>query len=94
MRGTEIPLPARIVALADAFDAITADRPYKAPQPAAAAREIIRRDSGSHFDPVVVDAFLRRFDTLASIQKQARAPAPVVVGASSLLPRQLAAAGV
>ena len=70
LRGTEIPLPARIVAIADAYDAITSIRPYKAPQPATAARDIIQEDSGSHFDPVVVEAFLRRFDTLASVHKQ------------------------
>jgi putative two-component system response regulator len=94
LRGTEIPLPARIVAIADAYDAITSIRPYKAPQPATAARDIIRRDSGSHFDPVVVEAFLRRFDTLASVHKQALEQVPVAIGANALLPEQLAAAAV
>jgi putative two-component system response regulator len=70
LRGTGIPLPARIVTIADAYDAITSVRPYKAAQSAAAARKIIERDSGSHFDPVVVEAFLRRFDALASLQKR------------------------
>ena len=63
--GTDIPLPARIVAIADAFDAITSIRPYKAPQSATIARRRIQGDSGSHFDPAVVEAFLRRFDALA-----------------------------
>jgi putative two-component system response regulator len=94
LRGTEIPLPARIVAIADAYDAITSIRPYKAPQPATTARDIIQRDSGSHFDPVVVEAFLRRFDTLVSVHKQTRDHDPVVIGANSLLPEQLAAARV
>ncbi len=98
LRGTEIPLPARIVALADAFDAITSIRPYKAPQPATTARDIIQRDSGSHFDPVVVEAFLRRFDALASIQKQSQEqgvePPPGVSLGEARIPDALAAAGV
>ncbi len=93
LSGTEIPLPARIVALADAFDAITSLRPYKAAQSAAAARDIVLKDSGTHFDPAVVEAFLRRFETLANVQKQGLVQAPIVVGAASFLPEQLAAAG-
>ncbi|MEI8375019.1 MAG: response regulator [Planctomycetota bacterium] len=89
LRGTEIPLSARIVALADAYDAITSIRPYKAPQSAATARDIIQRDSGSHFDPVVVEAFLRRMDTLASVQKQAQEHAPIAIGTGSLFPGQV-----
>ncbi len=93
LRGTEIPLPARIVAIADAYDAITSARPYKAAQPATGARDIIRRDSRSHFDPVVVEAFLRRFDALASIQRQGLEqnlePAAVIFGDNSLLSSQL-----
>jgi putative two-component system response regulator len=92
LSGTKIPLAARIVALADAYDAITSIRPYKAAQPATAARDIIQGDSGSHFDPVVVEAFLRRFDTLVSVQKPDRAM--IIVGANSLLSTQLASAGV
>ena len=91
--GTETPLPARIVALADAFDAITSARPYKDPMPADAARKILARDSGSHFDPVVVEAFLARFDTVVSVQKQIEDRPPLVIGANSLLPEQLVALG-
>jgi len=90
--GTETPLPARIVALADAFDAITSARPYKDPLPADVAREIIERDSGSHFDPVIVEAFLGRFDTVVSVEKQIRDRAPVVLGSNSLQPEHLVAA--
>jgi HD-GYP domain-containing protein (c-di-GMP phosphodiesterase class II) len=93
LRGTEIPLPARIVALADAYDAITSARPYKAPLPASSAREIVQRDSGSHFDPVVVEAFLRRFDTVVSVQKQTEDRVPIVIGANALRPEHLAAVG-
>ena len=62
LRGREIPLSARIVALADVYDALTSRRVYKPSYSPDAAREIIVRDSDSHFDPVIVDAFLARFD--------------------------------
>ena len=91
--GTETPLPARIIALADAFDAITSARRYKDPLPADAAREIIERDSGSHFDPVVVETFLRRFDTVIRVQKQIQDRNPVVIGANNLPPEHLIAQG-
>jgi putative two-component system response regulator len=92
LRGTDIPLSARIVAIADAYDAITSIRPYKAPQPATIARRIIRQDSGSHFDPVVVEAFLRQSDAFENILEQTQDPAPVGILANSLLPEQLAVA--
>jgi HD-GYP domain-containing protein (c-di-GMP phosphodiesterase class II) len=57
--GTEIPVGARIFAVADTLDAMTSDRPYRAALPFRAAREEIRRCSGSQFDPDVVQAFLR-----------------------------------
>ena len=62
LQGQEIPLSARIVALADVYDALTSRRVYKPPYSPDAAREIIIRESGSHFDPVIVDAFLARCD--------------------------------
>lgn len=62
LRGQEIPLSARIVALADVYDALTSRRVYKPAYTPDAAREIIVCDSDSHFDPAVVDAFLARFD--------------------------------
>ena len=61
---------------------------------AAAARDIIQRDSGSHFDPVVVEAFLQCFDDMANVHKQGLNQAQVVIGANSFLTEQLAAAGV
>ncbi|MEO8502547.1 MAG: HD domain-containing phosphohydrolase [Acidobacteriota bacterium] len=68
--GTAIPLAARIVALADAYDAITSKRPYKQ---AFSHDEAIRRivaDRGAHFDPQVVDAFLRSSLEFAEIQRK------------------------
>jgi putative two-component system response regulator len=57
LKGTEIPLSARIVALADVFDALTHTRPYKEAWPVDDAVAQIVSESGAHFDPLVVDAF-------------------------------------
>jgi response regulator RpfG family c-di-GMP phosphodiesterase len=58
LMGEEIPLGARIFAVADTLDAMTSDRPYRQAQPFAAAREEIAKQSGQQFDPSVVKAFL------------------------------------
>ncbi|MDD5247452.1 MAG: bacteriohemerythrin [Rhodocyclaceae bacterium] len=58
LKGEEIPLAARIVALVDVFDALTSLRPYKKAWPLDKAIETIRAGAGSHFDPHVVEAFL------------------------------------
>lgn len=60
LRGEEIPLSARIVAIADVYDAITSRRVYKSAMSHEKAREIIANSAGTQFDPVIVDAFLRR----------------------------------
>jgi putative two-component system response regulator len=59
LRGQDIPLCGRIVAVADVYDALTSRRVYKAASTHDVARSIILRDRGTHFDPVVIDAFLR-----------------------------------
>jgi len=56
-RGEEIPINARIFAIVDVFDALTSKRPYKNPLPFGEAMAILRRDSGSHFDPRLIVAF-------------------------------------
>ena len=58
LKGEEIPLSARIMAVADVFDALIAKRVYKLPMPFDQAMDIIKKDSGSHFDPVCVQAFV------------------------------------
>lgn len=58
LAGDEIPLGARIFAIADTLDAITSDRPYRPAQSLGAAREEIERWSGRQFDPEVVQVFL------------------------------------
>jgi putative nucleotidyltransferase with HDIG domain len=59
LRGNEIPIGARIFAVADTLDAITSDRPYRKARSFDAAREEILRCSGTQFDPVVVEVFLK-----------------------------------
>jgi len=64
LRGEQIPLGARIFSVVDAFDAMTFDRPYSKAISFDAARSEIKRCAGSHFDPAVVEAFLRVPETL------------------------------
>jgi len=58
LRGDQIPLGARIFAIADTFDAMTSDRPYRAAQSIATGRREIERHSGKQFDPEIVKVFL------------------------------------
>jgi putative nucleotidyltransferase with HDIG domain len=58
LKGEQIPLGARIFAIADTLDAMISDRPYRKAAPISAAREEIRRYSGTQFDPRVVEVFL------------------------------------
>jgi len=62
LAGDEIPLGSRVFAVADTFDAMTSDRPYRRALPWDAAREEIIRHSGSQFDPQVVQAFLQAYE--------------------------------
>ncbi|MCJ7533951.1 MAG: HD domain-containing protein [Anaerolineales bacterium] len=62
--GEEIPLEARIFAIADVWDALCSDRPYRKALPAETALKYIEDNRGTHFDPKVVDAFLIVFTTL------------------------------
>jgi putative two-component system response regulator len=59
IKGEQIPLISRILAIADSFDAMTSDRPYRSAMPAAKAIEEVKRCSGTQFDPTVVEAFLK-----------------------------------
>jgi putative nucleotidyltransferase with HDIG domain len=64
LRGEQIPLGARIFAVADTLDAMISDRPYRKALPISAARDEIRRFSGRQFDPRVVEVFLSQPDSL------------------------------
>jgi putative two-component system response regulator len=57
LRGEEIPLAGRITAIADTFDALTHERPYRPALTVAAALEVMRRERGTHFDPGLLDLF-------------------------------------
>ena len=70
LTGTEIPVAARIAAIADVFDALTSKRPYRKPFSLEEALVIIREGRGSHFDPDVVDAFFAVLDEILTIKKQ------------------------
>jgi HD-GYP domain-containing protein (c-di-GMP phosphodiesterase class II) len=59
LRGEAIPLSARIMAVADVFDALVAERIYKKPFSYEKAMQIITEGAGQHFDPVVVEAFTK-----------------------------------
>ncbi len=60
-RGEEIPLEARIISVADVYDSLTSDRPYRKAITPFEAKEIIVKGSGTEFDPKVVNAFLTAF---------------------------------
>lgn len=66
--GNEITLEARIVAVADVYDALTSPRPYKKAWSSADAVEYLTTNSGRHFDPVCVDAFISQLPKAQSIQ--------------------------
>lgn len=66
-QGDAIPIPARLMALADVFDAVVSPRVYKPAVPLEQARSIISAQRGSHFDPEVVDTFIDGFDEFAAI---------------------------
>lgn len=63
-----IPLPARIVAVADVFDALTSSRPYKEAWSVEKALQLLTTGSGSHFDPVCISAFMARLDDVRAIR--------------------------
>ena len=69
-KGTEIPIIGRIAAVADVFDALTSERPYKHAWSEEEAAEEIRRCSGSHFDPDLVKAFFNRFSDILDVKRQ------------------------
>ncbi|MGE5663946.1 MAG: CHASE2 domain-containing protein [Deltaproteobacteria bacterium] len=69
LKGDEIPVPGRLMAVADAYDAIISPRGYKPAFPHGEAVRILRANRGTHFDPDVVDAFLQvsdEFDRIAN----------------------------
>ncbi len=69
LSGEDIPLAARILTLADVYDALTSQRAYKDALSHARARDLIVEGRGTHFDPLVVDSFLRQENAFASMRE-------------------------
>jgi response regulator RpfG family c-di-GMP phosphodiesterase len=69
LKGLDIPLEGRLMAIADVYDALISKRPYKEPMPAEKAKSVIVEGAGSHFDPALVEIFLKVSDKFALIAK-------------------------
>jgi putative two-component system response regulator len=68
LKGTDIPVAGRIVAIADTFDALTSKRPYKDPYPKEVTYDILKKERGEHFDPDILDAFIDNYEQLFEIR--------------------------
>ncbi len=69
LKGEDIPVEARIVAVADVFDALVSKRPYKEPWLPEEALKFIVSQKGKHFDPAVVQAFVQEYDRIISMYR-------------------------
>ena len=76
LKGEAIPLPARICAVCDVFDALTSDRPYKKAWAVEDAAKEIKKLSGTHFDPVIVDTFVAILREILLIKRDVEALLP------------------
>lgn len=72
LQGNDIPLPARIVAIADVFDALTSVRPYKTAWSIQDAMAYVRKQRGQHFDPDVIDAFFSQLNKIIDVYHSLR----------------------
>ncbi|MGL5986522.1 MAG: HD domain-containing phosphohydrolase, partial [Burkholderiales bacterium] len=70
LKAQDIPIDGRIVAVADVFDALTSERPYKKAWPVDDAVKFMHENSGSHFDPVCIEAFFRNWDEIMAIKNR------------------------
>jgi putative two-component system response regulator len=75
LAGADIPLPGRIVAVADVYDALSSKRPYKDPIPREKCFAILEEGRGAHFDPQVLDAFFTRSADIVQAQLDLADPA-------------------
>ncbi len=74
LSGEKIPLAGRIVAIADVFDALTSDRPYRTRLSLECALEIMREGRGLHFDPALLDCFMEHLDEVLEVSKVEKDP--------------------
>ncbi len=86
LHGEQIPVSARIMAIADVFDALVSPRVYKPAFGFEVAREQIAAGRGTHFDPVMTDAFLDGFDAFRAIAEALRDGIPPVAASASPCP--------
>ncbi|MCP3891805.1 MAG: response regulator [Desulfobulbaceae bacterium] len=70
LKGEEVPLAARIVAVIDVYDALGSERPYKEGLPEEKCQDIIREGRGTHFDPEIVDLFFEHIEEIKAIKKK------------------------
>ena len=68
LAGEDIPIEARIVAVADVFDALTSKRPYKEAWPVEKAVALLKEEAGKHFDPLLVDLFLEEMERIEEVR--------------------------
>jgi HD-GYP domain-containing protein (c-di-GMP phosphodiesterase class II) len=78
LAGDQIPFTARIIAVADVYDALTSTRSYRPAMPTKKALDIMREGSGNHFDPRVLQVFLRKHDEIARMLDSINASAIAV----------------
>ena len=90
LAGERIPLCGRIVAVADVYDALTSQRVYKSAFTHEQAVEIIVRDAGTHFDPLIVRAFVKLAETFRQIRNSYDDTAPASDGAPLVAPSLVA----
>ena len=88
LKGQQIPLGARILAVVDCYDALTSDRPYRPRYSRQHAEQVLRERRGSWYDPWVVDEFLKILDKLERTERDEQA-APAGPGSPRLMPAQL-----
>lgn len=70
LKGADIPLVGRISAIADVFDALTTKRPYKEAWPTEKAIDLIQKERGEHFDPDLVQAFMKSTDAILDVKER------------------------
>ncbi len=87
LSGEQIPLPGRIVAVADVYDALTNRRVYKNAMPHAEAMAIMRERRGTHFDPEVIDAFVRAEQLIVGVWDRLRDTVPQSPEQPEIIPK-------
>jgi putative two-component system response regulator len=79
LKGEEIPIFSRIVAVADVFDALTSERPYKKAWPLEQAAQFIQRNAGIHFDPICVTSFFEHWVGMLEIRQRFKDESSAIV---------------